>query len=1307
MKEILYLIKRAIFFMPVVSPLESGNAWNMTNDQLKKAGLPIIRNSKVYFLTGFFSLLTLFSYGQATIVSVQGGLWTAKTTWDCGCIPTSSDNVVISSGHKVSLGTNTVVNDLLIKSGSLLYNNKRQITITGDYIVDGDHVSMGGIVTALTGINTSIGGIGTIHEDDLAIMNGNKTIVASSNLTKAFGTITIYPGVTVTNKGIITVGGDIIGQSASAIWINASNSTLNIRGILLATGKLNASATGNNIRYYGAVSQNIKTALGNNYYNLILESSGIKNLMANIFINGDLILNSGPFYSNSNTIYLRGNWVNTGSFNEASGTVVFDGNSDQVVKCLFGQSYYNLRVEKLSGKVSLGCTDTVKNLLTMNSGDIDVGSGKLVLGTDTINDGTLIHISGNIIGKFERWIKSPLVTYQFPIGTSTDSRETSIGFSSMSSGSIIVEFIEFAPGNNGLPVVDGTDTLNNTFSEGYWEVTPMNSFVGNNYNVALGGFGFSSFPIDSSTKVLFRPSSSDPWSANGSHGTVLAPFVSRIGLTTIGQLTFGDTSNCAGPSTSMITGIDSTCKNSLGIPYSVTNTLGSTYAWTVSGGTIVSGQGTNNITVDWGGIGMIGEVEVVESNNCTNGSPVNLPVSIHPFTTSSITGKENVTENTTGEVYSISGITGYTYDWTVMLGTIVSGQGSNSITVDWGAAGTGKVIVDGSNGCGTADTISLNVNIYVPINSVKSGEWNDVSTWNCKCVPSASSNVRVMKKHKIKLKAATVVNHLEIVAGGEIDDEGKTMDVKGDLTVDGEYSGSATLTLSGSGTIIDGIGKITNKGNLEITDGDKTILSSAYLTKTRKMIIIKDAYTITNYGNILLYGDIIGTNVNSIWINEVNSSVNIKGAFLLTGKLIASASGNLVNYSGSGTQSVKQPNANTYYRLSVDKPGNDLTLTSDINTTELNLSSGNLVLDNNNLTIKDQGNITGGSSLSYIEADGSGYVIKEFSDTGVFTFPIGDITNYSPFTFDLNSATFFGGDGVAIKVIDAKHPTITSADYISRYWTMTWSGLLSMNFDVSYTYVSGDIVGTEIGMITYVWDGSSWTIHDVVDEVTNTFQTSGGISAPFPGILQFTGGSGSPLPIELLTFDAEVNEQAVDVAWTTATEINNDYFIVERSQDGMDFYGIGMVFGVGNSYVPSNYALTDNHPLQGTSYYRLMQVDKDGRASYSDVVAVTLSDIPVPMVKVYPNPVVDGKLNLGILGFQNKEMLVILLDHLGREVFTRMMLVESDNILTGIDVGSKLPSGVYFVISSSDNYIFKQKVILTNSYSEDIFVGNK
>lgn len=120
---------------------------------------------------------------------------------------------------------------------------------------------------------------------------------------------------------------------------------------------------------------------------------------------------------------------------------------------------------------------------------------------------------------------------------------------------------------------------------------------------------------------------------------------------------------------------------------------------------------------------------------------------------------------------------------------------------------------------------------------------------------------------------------------------------------------------------------------------------------------------------------------------------------------------------------------------------------------------------------------------------------------------------------------------------------------------------------------------------------------------------------------------GSPnsvvLPIELVEFKADLKNNVVELTWVTATEINNDRFVIERSQNGIDFESVLTIVGAGNSNEFKKYNLFDEKPIQGLSYYRLKQIDYDGSFSYSDLQSV---DVTMNVdFNIFPNPSEDGK----------------------------------------------------------------------------------
>ena len=118
-----------------------------------------------------------------------------------------------------------------------------------------------------------------------------------------------------------------------------------------------------------------------------------------------------------------------------------------------------------------------------------------------------------------------------------------------------------------------------------------------------------------------------------------------------------------------------------------------------------------------------------------------------------------------------------------------------------------------------------------------------------------------------------------------------------------------------------------------------------------------------------------------------------------------------------------------------------------------------------------------------------------------------------------------------------------------------------------------------------------------------------------------------PTPVSLDAFDAVLSdEQTVNLAWETASEQNNDYFVVEHSVNGQHYEDIGMLEGAGTSLTPKEYAFVHEKVGNGSHYYRLRQVDYDGRMSFSEVKVVEIGGKGGAWT-VYPTVTTD-RLNL-------------------------------------------------------------------------------
>lgn len=174
------------------------------------------------------------------------------------------------------------------------------------------------------------------------------------------------------------------------------------------------------------------------------------------------------------------------------------------------------------------------------------------------------------------------------------------------------------------------------------------------------------------------------------------------------------------------------------------------------------------------------------------------------------------------------------------------------------------------------------------------------------------------------------------------------------------------------------------------------------------------------------------------------------------------------------------------------------------------------------------------------------------------------------------------------------------------------------------------------------------------------------------GGLAFSVGTNSViLPVELLTFNAYVIDgDKVSLTWATASEVNNDYFMIERSGDMQHWSDLKQIDGAGNSNVTLYYDHIDRAPLKGRSFYRLRQVDFDGTADHSEVREVMLEDLNSGQIAVYPNPS-SGTVYVQIPFEQASYMFVR--NALGQAIRT---IPTQGNEVIQID---HLPAGVYFL----------------------------
>ena len=171
------------------------------------------------------------------------------------------------------------------------------------------------------------------------------------------------------------------------------------------------------------------------------------------------------------------------------------------------------------------------------------------------------------------------------------------------------------------------------------------------------------------------------------------------------------------------------------------------------------------------------------------------------------------------------------------------------------------------------------------------------------------------------------------------------------------------------------------------------------------------------------------------------------------------------------------------------------------------------------------------------------------------------------------------------------------------------------------------------------------------------------------------------LPVELISFSAKPNSENVKLDWITATEINNDYFEVERSADGRTFNLIGKKDGAGTTNIARHYQYFDKNPINGVNYYRLKQVDFDGTTSYSDIVSVEMKN---EKLEVFPNPVA-GTLNLRMSDFTTREVEFQIVDLMGKTMLAGATEINDGIVTLPLAEVGTFPLGTYMVRVYSDS----------------------
>jgi hypothetical protein len=346
-----------------------------------------------------------------------------------------------------------------------------------------------------------------------------------------------------------------------------------------------------------------------------------------------------------------------------------------------------------------------------------------------------------------------------------------------------------------------------------------------------------------------------------------------------------------------------------------------------------------------------------------------------------------------------------------------------------------------------------------------------------------------------------------------------------------------------------------------------------------------------------------------------------------------------------------------------------------------------------NLTNTGNGTITVANSTTLTV---SGNVTTSQSNGSLLTINGPGLLSVGNFTLGSNDNATISANG---KVI------VRNNLFLSNQSTMTVNGVLVVkgNFD---TANNGNITTTGSG---------SFSLQGTVDQGMNTITPSlshcvaadpcvyvvSAANAKCNTVCSALGGvpgsSGSTtLPVTLLSFSAtyRATEQRVRLEWITSSEVNNDFFTIERSSDAIHFQAIENIRGAGNSRERLSYVAYDEQPLAGQSYYRLKQTDFDGANSYSKMLVVKSGEVGagIQSFSVSPNPSEGQQLKINLNGEQGPVTLAIF-NQLGQPVYQTSTSVTEGSLEVKMD--QPLEAGLYLVKVQKGGQTATQRLLVS------------
>jgi hypothetical protein len=544
--------------------------------------------------------------------------------------------------------------------------------------------------------------------------------------------------------------------------------------------------------------------------------------------------------------------------------------------------------------------------------------------------------------------------------------------------------------------------------------------------------------------------------------------------------------------------------------------------------------------------------------------------------------------------------------------------------------------------------------------------------------------------------------------------------------------------------ILDGAGSVCDKyanGNFTV-QSDWTIQGSC-IFKPRKT----GGITATINGNTLIQTSAVfnASSDNSYPSSTFNFLGNFTNNSSWTNGSTVGASTAIFN--GTANQTIGGSVSTNFYNLTCNKASGTLylgikTLVGTSSAGVMSFQAGPMDLNAYTLEVVNPATTavtrTSGYAISEQNTSVNNSILKWdiSSTTGAHVFPFGTTGgSYIPFTFNNSGASgnisvstrptsnacsspsgasgacnqpWAGASDVAAvaNMNDATGADISILQVVDRWWDITTSAALPIpTTTLSFTYVGAEnTLNNPTGTLAVQhWNGSVWDNGNnggsgtYVSTGSAASQSSGPHTVTASGFRYFSPyvliESSVVLPIELVSFAAKCASSKVEITWETASEQNNDYFTIEKSLDGINFYTLNTVNASGNNSRGQKYHSEDNESFNGIVYYRLKQTDKNGASKTFHVISASGCGSAGSSVAVYPNPSA-GSFNVDVAGKAGDQVSVSVMDVVGRECVSRSGFLSKDLETIAVEPLIQLAPGVYTVIITLNEAVHQKKMVI-------------